>query len=303
MRVRFRLRLDVSIMLHYSFFLSSIFYNLLSDLIDSYYVWSILVHWSMVSDHHFFFLFLSRFRSNNANSLLIVGGPDPSQNFRLATAIDTASKANVPKKTIEAAIKRGSGTGTSSSGPVEMALYEGIGPGATAFVIESLTDNKHRTVGVIKAAFTKCGGVLGPAAFLFQKRGAVRVGLPEGVQSVDEVLDGLIEMGAEDIEELTSSAEEDEPATSAGDAASAGGESEEGGVQVAVYTSVQDTAKVAQSLKASGYTIHDLGIEYAPNPDTVVTSLDESQKQAYEKLCGMLEDIDDVVEVYTNLRL
>lgn len=204
----------------------------------------------------------------------------------------------MPKKTIEAAIKRGSGsTSGSSSGsaPVEMALYEGIGPGATAFVIESLTDNKHRTVGVIKAAFTKCGGVLGPSAFLFQKRGVVRAGLPEGVSSVDDVLEGLIEVGAEDIEEL-------DDGSGSGSCPDAAAESAAAAVQVAVYTSVQDTAKVAQSLKAAGYAIHDLGIEYTPNKDTVVTALDESQKQAYEKLCGMLEDIDDVVEVYTNLR-
>lgn len=213
----------------------------------------------------------------------LVGGPDPTLNMRLAAAIENASKANVPKKTIESAIKRGSGTGGGSSGPSEMALYEGIGPGGVAFVVEALTDNKARTVSQVKAAFSKSGGVLSPSAYLFTRRGWVEVWPKQG-EDFDTAFEKLIDLGAEDLEQKL-------PGEENGD--------EEFYV---VYTGVQETAKVAEALKNEGYGIKDLGIEYAPNEDTMVESLAADSKAAFEKLCAQLDDIDDVVEMYTNLK-
>lgn len=190
----------------------------------------------------------------------------------------------MPKKTIESAIKRGAGTGGSASGAVaEMAVYEGMGPGGVAFVVEALTDNKNRTVSQVKAAFAKAGGVLSPTAYLFEKRGWVEVRPKEG-EEFDDAFEKLIDLGAEDLEQV---------------------EAEEAGEEdmYVVYTGVQETAKVAEALKGEGYGIKDLGIEYAANDDTKVRALDDISKNAFEKLCNQLDDIDDVVEIYTNLEL
>lgn len=238
-------------------------------------------------------IFFSRHEVNESKTnKYIVGGTDPGMNFRLATAIDNANKANVPKKIIESAIKRGSGegSGSGSGAQSEMAVYEGMGPGGVAFVVEALTDNKNRTVGQVKAAFSKVSGVLSPSAYLFTKRGWVEVIPKVEGQTLDDAFEDLIDLGAEDLEQIENES-------------SPGAAANESKYLFVVYTSVQDTAKVAQSLKDEGYGIKDLGIEYAPNEDTMVTSLDNVQQTAFDKLCNSLDDIDDVVEIYTNLKL
>lgn len=237
-------------------------------------------------------------------SIFIVGGSDPVLNFRLATAIDNAAKANVPKKTIESAIKRGTGSSSSSTnGAADMAVYEGMGPGGVAFVVEALTDNKNRTVGHVKAAFSKYGGVLSPTAYLFERRGWIEVA-PKVGETENETFEVLIDLGAQDLEVLNNNeVQQDEGAVDASAGASASDGSSNGDTMFAVYTNMQDTAKVAQEIKAAGYEIKDLGIEYASNEETEVEGLDHVQKAAYERLCNTLEDIDDVVDIYTNLKV
>ncbi|KAF5094906.1 hypothetical protein D0Z03_001965 [Geotrichum reessii] len=220
-----------------------------------------------------------------------VGGSiDPSINFRLATAIEQANRQNVPKKIIESAIKRGGGISTSggTAAVTEMPVYEGMGPGGVAFVVETLTDNKNRTVGQVKAAFSKVGGVMSPTAYLFARRGWIEVHAKPGETSVDDAFETLVDLGAEDLEQVERGPEEEVP--------------EDEGLIYAVYTSDKDTGKVAKALVDAGYRVKDLGIEYSPNADTAVPALtDAAQRAAYEKLCAALDDIDDVVDFYTNL--
>lgn len=177
-----------------------------------------------------------------------------------------------------------------------MAVYEGMGPGGVAFVVEALTDNKSRTVGQVKSTFSKATGVLSPTAYMFTRRGWVQASLKPGLETADDALDELIEFGAEDVEEDLDTDESSPSSATDADQSSEG-------PGIFVYTSIQDTAKVAQSMKSSGYHIKDMGIEYAPNPDTSIAESDLSAdtKQAYEKLAQQLADLDDVVEVYTNV--
>jgi YebC/PmpR family DNA-binding regulatory protein len=223
-----------------------------------------------------------------------VGGSiDPAINFRLATAIEQANRQNVPKKIIESAIKRGGGI-SASGGAVtatEMPVYEGIGPGGVAFVVETLTDNKNRTVGQVKAAFTKAGGVLSPTAYLFARRGWIEVHAKPEETSVDDAFETLVDLGAEDLEQVERDPNEE-----------AVPPAEAEGLVYAVYTSDKDTGKVAKALADAGYRVKDMGIEYVPNEDTAVPALaDAAQRVAFEKLCAALDDIDDVVDFYTNL--
>lgn len=207
------------------------------------------------------------------------GSPDPALNMRLASTIDTALKNNVSKKVIDGAIKRASGQGEGPSGT--SIIYEGVAPGGVALVVEALTENKNRTAQQIRAAFMKYSGTLNPTLYMFDKRGWIEL---ENTPLDDALFDYAVEMGAEDVVELPQENEND-TATSI------------------LYTSPQDTYKIASTIKSDGtYSIKDMGIEYAPNDDSVVTDLDEHKKQTLGKLVTMLEDLDDVVDVYTNVR-
>ncbi|CAN6610083.1 hypothetical protein TRVA0_004S02124 [Trichomonascus vanleenenianus] len=199
------------------------------------------------------------------------GSPDPSINFQLATAIENASRANVAKRVIENAIKRGSGSAGGSGTNSEMAVYEGMVNGVS-FVVEALTDNKARTAGQIKACFTKLSGNFSPTMFLFTKRGYIKVDA-----EIDAVMDKAIEAGAEDIGEVDGMA--------------------------MVYTEVTETNRVVQTLKDE-FTVVDFGLEYAANEDTAVpeSSLDDDKQVIHEKLIANLEDLDDVIKVHSNLK-
>ncbi len=127
------------------------------------------------------------------------GLPDPAANPRLRTAIQAAKAANMPKDTVERAIKRGSGAGEGADW--EEVRYEGYGPGGVAVIVEALTDNRNRTAAEVRAAFTKVGGSLGETGsvtFLFDHVGAISY--PPEAASADEMLEAAIEAGADDCE-------------------------------------------------------------------------------------------------------
>lgn len=170
-----------------------------------------------------------------------------------------------------------------------------MGPGGVAFVVEALTDNKSRTVSHVKSAFVKGSGMISPTVYLFTRRGWIQSGLKQGVESIDDALEELIEFGAEDVIEDDVEPEESMSTTNAATTTTS--------PIMSVYTTPQDTAKVAQEMKAAGYPIKDMGIEYAPNPDTAISedSISEENKAAYLKLAQALDDLDDVIEVYTNV--
>ena len=127
------------------------------------------------------------------------GQPDPATNPRLRTAVAAAKAANLPKDTMDRAIKRGAGETDGDS--FEEIRYEGYGPGGVAVIVEALTDNRNRTASDVRSAFTKNGGSLGETnsvSFQFNRVGSIRY--PTAVGSVDDVLETAIEVGADEVE-------------------------------------------------------------------------------------------------------
>ena len=125
------------------------------------------------------------------------GLPDPQKNPRLRTAVNASRSANMPKDTIERAIKRGSGDAGGDS--YEEVRYEGYGPGGVAVIVEALTDNRNRTAGEVRAAFTRYGGTLGETgsvSFQFNRIGLIRYSADAG--DSDELFEAALEAGAED---------------------------------------------------------------------------------------------------------
>src|ERR1700720_2480658 len=127
------------------------------------------------------------------------GLPDPAANPRRGAAVLAARQANMPKDTVDRAIKRGSGGGADEA--YEEIRYEGYGPGGVAVIVEALTDNRNRTASEVRTAFTKCGGTLGETnsvSFQFSRVGQVTY--PATAGSADAMLEAAIEAGAEDAE-------------------------------------------------------------------------------------------------------
>ena len=124
------------------------------------------------------------------------GGPDPADNPRLRLALDKANAANMPKDTIKRAIQKGSGTG--ETGALEELVFEGYGPNGVAILVETMTDNRNRTVADVRHAFTKFGGNMGTdgsVAYLFNKLGIVHV---ETTYEEDKIMEIALEAGADD---------------------------------------------------------------------------------------------------------
>ena len=126
-------------------------------------------------------------------------GPDPNDNPRLRLALEKANSANMPKDTIKRAIEKGSGTG--ETGSLEEIVFEGYGPGGVAILVETMTDNRNRTVSDVRHAFSKFGGNLGTdgsVAYLFKKLGLIHISKDI---SDEELMDLVIESGANDYTE------------------------------------------------------------------------------------------------------
>lgn len=127
------------------------------------------------------------------------GMPDPEMNPRLRAAIAAAKTANMPKDTMERAIRRGSGEDGGAN--YEEVRYEGYGPGSVAMIVEALTDNRNRTVSEVRSAFGKHGGNLGDSgsvSFMFDRVGLVHY--PDETATADEVFEAALEAGASDVE-------------------------------------------------------------------------------------------------------
>src|SRR5438045_6525670 len=127
------------------------------------------------------------------------GLPDPNANPRLRAAVLAARQANMPKDTVERAIKRGAGGGADEA--YEEVRYEGYGPGGTAVIVEALTDNLNRTASEVRAAFSKAGGALGETnsvSFMFDRIG--EVSYPVAAATAEDMLEAAIEAGANDLE-------------------------------------------------------------------------------------------------------
>ncbi len=199
-----------------------------------------------------------------------IGGGDPDSNPRLRLVIDKAKAANMPKDNIERAILKGTGGGDGEA--FDEAIYEGYGPGGTAILIETLSDNKNRTVGDVRHALAKNGGNLGATgcvAYLFEKRG-VLVFEDESIDK-DALLEAALEAGAEDVVE--------------------------GEGQCEVVTASTDFHAVQQSLAARSFEPDSAELTMQPSTTVKLTGQEAEQML---RLADSLEDLDDVQNVYAN---
>ncbi|GBQ30356.1 YebC/PmpR family DNA-binding transcriptional regulator [Gluconacetobacter sacchari] len=201
------------------------------------------------------------------------GLPDPASNPRLRAAISAAREVNMPKDTVERAIKKATGAGGGDD-YVEVR-YEGYGPAGVAVIVEALTDNRNRTASDVRAAFSKYGGSLGETnsvSFMFTRLGVIAY--PPGVASEDEMLEAAIEAGAENVE---SSAEGHE-----------------------ITCAVESMFAVRDALESRFGEPASAKFDWRPG--TVVT-LDEDKARTVLKLIDVLDESDDVQAVYANFDL
>ena len=200
------------------------------------------------------------------------GGGNPDYNAALKTAIDKAKADNMPNDNIDRAIAKGAGAGANEN--YETIVYEGYGPGGVAVIVETLTDNKNRTAGNVRYYFDKNGGNLGTSgcvSFMFDNKGQILIEASDDV-SEDELMEAALEAGAEDF--IT----------------------EEDGYEV--VTAPEDFVAVRDELKAKGYEFISADVKLIPQTTTELT--DETMLKNMNRLVDMLEDDDDVQNVYHN---
>jgi YebC/PmpR family DNA-binding regulatory protein len=203
-------------------------------------------------------------------------GGDQENNPRLRTAVSKALTSNMTRDTIDRAIKRGIGNDDNSD--YEEILYEGYGPSGIAVMVFCMTDNRNRTVGEVRHCFTKFGGSLGTdgcVAYMFNKVGQIILE-PNPAYNEEQILEAVLESGAEDliVDEDDNSIEIKTPAN---------------------QDSLEAVTKVLAKLD-----IQPVSSEITYVAKTTV-GLDGDAEQKYNKFIDMLEDLDDVQEVYTNL--
>ena len=199
-----------------------------------------------------------------------MGGGDPSGNPRLRSAILAAKAENMPKDRLERAIKKG--TGELEGENYEEVIYEGYGPGGTAVLIESLTDNKNRTVADIRHIFSKCGGNLGEngcVSWMFDKKGYIVVEAQEADE--DKLMEIAIDAGAEDVRQDDKNFE--------------------------IITAPSDFEAVQEAVEKE--SIPQVLAEITMLPQTYA-ALEGKEAEQMIRLMEMLEDCDDVQKVYTN---
>ena len=197
-------------------------------------------------------------------------GVDPMMNSALAMAIEKAKAANMPAANIQRAIDR---VADKNAAVLEELTYEAMGPGGVGFIVEATTDNRNRTFPEIRSLLTKNGARMadaGSVMFQFSRKGVIRV----KDYSEDNLLVAL-DAGAEDAAE------------------------EEG--ELVVYTDQKDLAKVRQNMIDNGLEIIEADLQYVPN-NLVEVSEDETAEKIM-KLMDLIDDHDDVVNVYTNADL
>ena len=198
-----------------------------------------------------------------------LGGPDAADNPRLRLALDRAFRSNMPKDTIERAVSRGAGDTESEN--LEEVLYEGYGPGGVAILVETMTDNRNRTVAEVRHAFSKAGGSLGTdgsVSYLFKKFGQIIA----KDSDEDKLLELLISTGIEDLESLENG-------------------------RTLINMEVENLAAVKEVLDSETIEIDES--ELVMNA-SVNVELDEETSEKVIKLLENLDDLDDVQNVHSN---
>ena len=196
-------------------------------------------------------------------------GPDPNDNPRLRLALEKANAANMPKDTIKRAIEKGSGTG--ETGELEEIVFEGYGPGGVAILVETMTDNRNRTVSDVRHAFSKFGGNLGTdgsVSYLFKKLGVIHINKDF---SEEMLIENAIESGAQDFSEEDDFFE--------------------------VTTDPNQFNKVIDFFKEND--IQYINAELTLRADTLV-DLDQDMSEKVLNIMEFMDDLDDVQEVHTN---
>ena len=200
------------------------------------------------------------------------GGPDPAGNAKLKEVIAKCKANNMPNDTINNAIKKASGEGSSAN--YEEITYEGYGTNGVAVIVKANTDNKNRTAADVRHAFDKSGGNLGTSgcvSYMFEQKGIIVIEKAECKLSEDDLMIIAIEAGAEDFEA-------------------------EGEVYQ-VTTAPSDFTAVTETLSEQGLTFLEAGVQMIPSN---YISLDEASAEKMQRLIDRLEELDDVLEVYHN---
>jgi YebC/PmpR family DNA-binding regulatory protein len=200
------------------------------------------------------------------------GGGDPAGNPTLYDAIQKAKKSSVPNDNIDRAVRRGSGQ-EAGGATYENITYEGYGPGGVAVLVECLTDNRNRAASDVRTAFSRNGGSLadpGSVSYLFNRKGVVIVGKASGVTE-DDIVNAVLEAGAEEVNDLGDSFE--------------------------VTSEANDVVAVRSALQDAGIDYEAADVAFVP---TMEVPIDEEQARRVFRVIDALEDSDDVQDVYAN---
>ena len=201
------------------------------------------------------------------------GGPDPANNFKLAQVITKAKANNMPNDTIERGIKKASGDGNAVN--YETCVYEGYGPSGTAIIVKCLTDNKNRTAANVRNCFTKGQGSIGTqgcVSYMFDEKGQIIIDKEECDMEADDLMMLALDAGAEDFAEEEDSFE--------------------------ITTDPADFDEVHKKLEGEG--IKMVSAEVTMLPQNYVTLSEEADINNITRILDMLDDDDDVQEVYHN---
>ncbi len=201
------------------------------------------------------------------------GGPDPENNSKLRDVIAKAKANNMPNDTIERGIKKAAGDANSVN--YESVTYEGYGPNGTAIIVDALTDNKNRTAANVRSAFTKGKGSIGTqgcVSYMFDKRGQILIDRNECDMEPDDLMMLALDAGAEDFSEEEDSFE--------------------------ILTSPEDFSGVREALEKEGIPMADAQVTMIPQ--TYVELSDEQDLYNINRILTLLDEDDDVQEVYHN---
>ena len=201
------------------------------------------------------------------------GGADPANNSRLRDVIAKAKANNMPNDNIERSIKKAAGDADANN--YERVVYEGYGPNGTAIIVEALTDNKNRTASNVRSAFTKGNGNIGTpgcVSFMFDKKGQILIDREEFEMDADELMMLALDAGAEDFAEEEDSFE--------------------------IITDPDSFSEVREKLEAAGIPMMEASVTMIPQ--TYVELTDVTDIKNIQKTVDLLDDDDDVQEVYHN---
>lgn len=210
------------------------------------------------------------------------GGPDVTGNPRLRALMAEARSEQMPKENIERAIKKAT---ESKQGDFKEVVYEGYGPFGIAYLVETATDNTTRTVANVRSYFNKCGGSLGTSgsvSFMFDHKCVFRIKEKEGLE-LEELELELIDYGVDEVFEET---EEDKD----------GNQSQ----VVVIYGDYASYGQIQKYIEDNGYELVSGGFERIPTVD--LKDVTAEQRVTLDKLTGLLEDDEDVTNVYTTLK-